>query len=632
MRGVIELEVKGENVNARNSDGLLVPAIELAKRRREAAGGPRPNPLTPEQGSPADPGRRRAGVASRRRSGRGSSRPNSLPTSHKIARRKARPGDLSLRAYRAKRDFAQTSEPPPEARAPASGETKRMFVIQKHAASHLHYDFRLEMGGVLKSWAVPKGVPYERSEKRLAMQVEDHPMDYARFEGTIPPGNYGAGTVMVWDIGTFEVADGNLGAGKLHLRLHGKKLEGEWILVQARGQDGDQRTWFLIKGGTSMKRLSVRRDDSSALTGRSLRQIAAANDAQWISNRPSAHPKANSAAPVAGPFTELLKPLPQSPASFVEPMHPKLVTALPEGDAWIYEVKFDGYRALAIRSASKAQLRSRHKKTLDYPHIRKAIEQLPARSLVLDGEVIAVGSDGKPSFQALHRGANAQTKKISYYVFDILHYEGKDLRSLGLEDRKRLLAHLAQHFTHPLHFSAALKATTTTALLKAVRDQGLEGIVAKKRVSRYESGERSGAWLKLRTDCQQEFVIGGYRTRRGHRDFDALLVGYYEGHRLIYAGKVKNGFTPRMREQVLDAAKALHRRRPPFAELPIGTRGGWGEGLTEEDLDQIVWLRPKLVARIGFVEWTPHNHLRHSSFRGLRDDKDAGEVRKEVAS
>jgi bifunctional non-homologous end joining protein LigD len=201
-------------------------------------------------------------------------------------KRAARTGraDLSLNAYREKRDFTQTREPRAHPAAKKSKSASALFVIQKHAASHLHYDFRIEMGGTLKSWAVPKGPPYERNEKRLAMQVEDHPMEYARFEGSIPPGNYGAGTVMVWDIGTYEVLDGNLYAGKLHLNLRGKKLKGEWILVQAARND-DKRTWFLIKGGTSMKPLSARKDNASALTGRSMEQIAKANDAQWISNR-----------------------------------------------------------------------------------------------------------------------------------------------------------------------------------------------------------------------------------------------------------------------------------------------------------------------------------------------------------
>jgi bifunctional non-homologous end joining protein LigD len=195
--------------------------------------------------------------------------------------------DLSLAAYKAKRDFTRTQEPPPRSAPDPKQDQQRLFVIQKHAASRLHYDFRLEMGGALKSWAVPKGPPYERNEKRLAMQVEDHPLEYARFEGTIPPGNYGAGTVMVWDIGQYEVMDGNLHAGKLHMRLNGKKLKGEWILVQARRDPENDRTWFLIKGGTTMKRLSARRDDTSVLTGRSMKQIGKANDAQWISNRPA---------------------------------------------------------------------------------------------------------------------------------------------------------------------------------------------------------------------------------------------------------------------------------------------------------------------------------------------------------
>lgn len=540
-------------------------------------------------------------------------------------------GEFSLSAYKAKRDFHQTREPAPRIAKERSEAKKRLFVIQKHAASHLHYDFRLEMEGVLKSWAVPKGPPYERNEKRLAMQVEDHPFEYARFEGTIPPGNYGAGTVMVWDIGTYEVMDGNLYAGKLHLRLSGKKLKGEWILVQT--DRDDKRTWFLIKGGTSMERLSARRDDSSALTRRSLAKIAKANDAQWISHRQAAGPSPERPDPALLPVRTKgeLKSLPKAQAKFAEPMQALLTSRLPKGGSWLYELKFDGYRAIAVKRGEKVELRSRNDRVLNYPQVKEALERLPVDSAVLDGEIVALDSAGKQSFQAL-QGRSLPAHRIQYYLFDLLNFDGVDVRSLALEKRKEWLQGLAQSLGDPIHLSGALAVSDPDELLAILQQEGMEGIVAKKRDSRYECGERSGSWLKFRIGCEQEFVVGGFRHGQHAEDFDALLVGVYQGRKLRYAGKVKDGFTPRERQIVLRAARPLARKKPPFSELPIGQGGRWGEGLTEEDLKRITWLAPKLVIQVQFVEWTSNGMLRHPKFKGVRQDKKPSDVVREVAA
>ncbi len=525
----------------------------------------------------------------------------------------------SLETYRRKRDFSKTAEPQgtvaPSQRA--SGEP--LFVIQKHAATRLHYDFRLEMDGTLKSWAVPKGPPYEVSERRLAVAVEDHPMDYARFEGVIPKGEYGGGTVMVWDIGTYELMDGDYRRGKLHVRLHGKKLQGEWILVKGRDDNGKNNTWYLIKGGEGMARLSEKLEDASALTGRSMEKIARAADAVWHSHRDGAAP--------AGAEDAALASLPQAQVKFIEPMLARRAAALPRARReWSYEIKLDGYRCLIGRDSSGVRLWSRRGIVYnrEFPQLAQAAADLPMDSLI-DGEVVALDQKGRPSFNLLqHRRAHASA--IRFYAFDLLVYRGRNVMGLEFSARRSLLAGALEGRSGEIQLLENF-ATAPAKLLRAAKKLGFEGVVAKRKNSLYEPGRRSGAWLKFKTNQGQELVIGGYT--RGN-PFDALVVGYYDQGALRYASKVRNGFVPRLRREVMARLKPLHTAECPFVDLPEEKRTPWS--LTRSEMQKCVWLKPELVAQIEFTSWTPDGHLRHAAFAGLREDKNAAEVVRESDS
>ena len=389
---------------------------------------------------------------------------------------KQTPAPKALKEYRRKRDFAVTKEPTPDAEPRASRQGgRRRFVIQKHAASHLHYDFRLEMAGVLKSWAVPKGPPYKQDERRLARATEDHPLDYLEFEGTIPQGQYGGGTVMVWDIGTYELIEGNYWKGQLRLFLEGKKLKGEWLMERDPSAK-DKNTWALVKAGKSMRPLSAKRDDSSAVSGRSMAEIAESRDRVWHSNR------------VAG---TTLDKLPEAAAAFMRTDAGSLVAELPEGEGWRYELKLDGYRALAVRDKSGATLLSRRNNPLnsDFPEIAKACAALPAQT-VIDGEIVALDEKGKPSFNLL-QNRRSSAHSIVYYAFDALVYDGRRLTGLPLEARTEMLERALEGVPEPVRLLGSLSAPASD-LVQAARQQGLEGIVAKKLKSIYEPGQRSG--------------------------------------------------------------------------------------------------------------------------------------------
>jgi len=516
-----------------------------------------------------------------------------------------------LQEYSRKRDFSNTAEPTASVRRASAQGSRRRFVIQKHAASHLHYDFRLEMHDVLKSWAVPKGVPTELGVRRLASATEDHPLAYLEFEGVIPPGQYGGGTVMVWDIGTYEVIEGNYWKGSLLVSLKGKKLKGEWSLSRDRAKGG--AAWILEKVGQSAKPVSARKDESSALTGRTMAQIAAARDATWHSNRTSV-PGLN------------LDDLPLSDMKFVEPMLAKPVSELPEGSNWQYEIKWDGYRALAINNGNEAALFSRRNNSLasKFPSIAAALSTLENGSM-LDGEIVAMDAQGKPSFNLLqHHKENAQA--LAYYVFDVLAFRGRDVRQLELSQRRRLLDEILQPPQEPVLVSPILEAAPKD-LVAAVKAQGLEGIVAKVVNSRYESGDRTGAWVKFKINKGQEMVIGGYR--RGDDDFDNLAVGYYDHRdRLIFIAKIKNGFTPPVKKQVFELMRKLQTKTCPFYNLPEAKSARRGEALTADAMKKYQWIKPKLVAQVEFTDWTAADHLRHSRFVALREDKDPKDVRK----
>lgn len=531
---------------------------------------------------------------------------------------------MSLREYARKRDFARTAEPKGE--KAATHPRALRFVIQKHDASRLHYDFRLELEGALKSWAVPKGPPYARGEKRLAMHVEDHPLDYAGFEGIIPKGQYGGGTVMVWDTGTYEPLSedpaGELAGGKLHFLLHGKKLEGEWSLVRIRGESGNE--WLLIKNDTSVEPVSKKHDDESVLTGRSMAQIAAARDAEWQSDRAETVKPKRVAAKAA---------LPAPAAKFIEPMAAKVVAAPPLGD-WLYELKFDGFRALAIKHGREVQLLSRNNKDLagKFPEVVEAVRTIAAPNFFLDGEIVAVDEQGRSSFQLLQQYEMGEERPpLFYYAFDLLQLGDRDLRERPLRERKDELERLLAGAPETIRYSAPLGGDVHH-LLAEIKARGLEGVIGKRPDSHYESGRRSGAWIKLKCVNEQEFVIGGYTPPAGtRRHFGALLVGYFEGVKLKFAGKVGTGFNTAGLKALFARFQPLRRATCPFANLPERQAGRWSQGITPAEMKRCTWVDPRMVCQVKFSEWTSDAKLRHPVFLGLREDKEARAVMREVA-
>jgi len=536
-------------------------------------------------------------------------------------RNSTKPKDKSLREYAAKRDHTRTPEPAATSGTGSGGRKGvHRFVIQKHEASHLHYDWRLEMQGVLRSWAVPKGPPTKLREARLAMHVEDHPLNYADFEGTIPPGNYGAGTVMVWDRGEYEDLTGNpaaaFHAGKLHIIMRGEKLKGEWILVKDRREE-DSNKWLLIKAGEPLPPISAKVDDTSVVSGRSMRAIAEAKDAQWQSNRPAtptATSKRRPKRPTAAP-------------KYVEPMQCKPVTVLPEDEHWTFEIKFDGYRCIAVKSGSEVTLFSRNEKTLNrrFPEVVKALRVVPG-DFVVDGELVALDEQGRPSFQLLQNN-ESNDRRVYFYAFDLLNSGGEALLNLPIERRRDRLSELLPSPADPLRLSPLLQASAGK-IVEAISQLGLEGVVGKRSGSRYEPGERSGAWIKQRTNREQEFVIGGYTP--GARGFDALLAGVYEGDELMFVAKVKNGFVARTRDEISAMLKKLTVLSCPFINLPEKKSSRWGESLTAEKMKECRWVRPKLVCQVAFVEWTDAGHLRHCTFVCMREDKTPSKVVRET--
>lgn len=568
---------------------------------------------------------------------------------------------MGLREYKAKRDFKRTPEPFGKIR-----ETRPrapFFVVQKHAASRLHYDFRLELEGVLKSWAVPKGFPTTKGDKRLAVEVEDHPIDYANFEGAIAPGNYGAGTVMVWDRGTYEVPGDNpveaLRAGKLHLTLRGEKLNGEWTLVRMRGSDAKPQ-WLLLKSGSDVKPISPRADDQSVLTRRTMKQIATQNKAQGESHRPASKGRARHAVRAAvvsrrsggqrtaRPTIPKLEPgtpsmaeanvnvtrLPKRKAGFIEPMKAQLREDLPKGKDWIYEIKFDGVRALGIKDKDTVELISRNEKDLGgkYPQVVEALRELPAKEVVLDGEVCALDEQGRPSFQLLQCFAMPGKKPpLFYYVFDVIQIDGKDLTGLPLTRRKAMAEALLQGKSGPIRFSAGVEADSER-VLKEMKARGLEGLIAKRRDSKYEIGRRSGAWVKFKWTNEQEFVIGGFTAPKGTRKhFGSVLVGYYESKRLLFASKVGTGFDQKTLDALHAKFQKLIRSDSPFDNVPTARRVQGSQSLSPAEMRRCTWLEPKLVCQIRFSEWTRDGGLRQPVFLGLREDKNPVEVAIEQA-
>ncbi len=592
---------------------------------------------------------------------------------------------MSLQRYKQKRNFGDTPEP--EGKVLKRKMPELLFVIQKHSASHLHYDFRLELNGVLVSWAVPKGIPTKKADKRLAMHVEDHPIDYGDFEGVIPEGNYGAGSVMVWDTGVWEplesAPDRALEKGKLKFILRGKKLNGEWTLVRmrARSAASGKDEWLLIKSGEDVAPITAKRDDQSVLTRRTMAQIAGQKTRTWKSNRETDSKKKsfkeriaaaaqqrgaqrhseNGASPqrakknVAPAVTSndlLDKPSQTTPKAsaqtgavtwekcpvespkFINPMKAVLVNTLSPQEDWLLELKHDGYRALAVKDGGRVELFSRNQKklTASFPTVVRAIQKLSPDKLVLDGEIVALDERGHGSFQLLQNHERiSDPGTLVLYAFDLLNFNGRNIRALPLAQRRGLLESLMTKADEPLRFSVALPGAPKIVLTE-IKRLGLEGLIAKKPDSPYEAGRRSNAWVKIKCLNEQEFVVGGYTAPKGSRDhFGALLVGYYESGQLHFASKVGTGFTQATLRDLFKQFKPFHQSACPFINLPTKRSGKFGQGVSAAEMRNCTWLKPTLVAQVRFTEWTGDGGLRHPVFLGLRSDKRAEEVVREVA-
>ena len=597
---------------------------------------------------------------------------------------------MALEEYKRKRRFEETPEPPPK----VEKKSGHRFVVQKHRATRLHFDFRLEMDGVLKSWAVPKGPSLDPADKRLAMQVEDHPVSYFDFEGTIPEGNYGAGTVMVWDLGTWEPlspqpvkgkyvpgteaeAAAMLQKGDLKFRLHGQRLKGDFALIHMRARrPGSKGTeWLMIKKQDefAVEGYDIEQYDSSVLSKRSMAEIGGDKDsAEWKSSRPAsrgkvkapwlaetlakldkkskqttddakvrkvkkngknksesdrflATPGAATSQAVSTPSAvkdlqgAVRKPMPTA-------VHPMLATSVEkpfDDPEWLFEIKWDGYRAVSFLQDGKVRLVSRNQNELtgEFPELHELSKLIKAQDAVLDGEVVALDEQGRASFSLMQQrtgirkggrrvGARRELQ-IVYYIFDLLYVDGYDLRQVALEQRKQVLAQMiapSELVRYSDHFPQGL------ALFEVAKQKGLEGILAKKRASHYEE-RRSRAWLKIKVTQTVDCVVGGYTDPEGSRQyFGSIVLGLYdERGRLIHVGQAGTGFNQAMLKEIWHVLKELETNRSPF----------YGD----VDAAHVHWVKPERVAEIKFTEWTHETteggmKLRAPVFLGLREDKD----------
>jgi bifunctional non-homologous end joining protein LigD len=564
---------------------------------------------------------------------------------------------VALQTYRAKRNFAVTPEPRGKA-AKASGH---QFVIQKHAARRLHYDLRLELDGVMKSWAVTRGPSLVPGEKRLAVQVEDHPIEYNAFEGTIPEGQYGGGTVMIWDRGMWE-PEGDphkgLKKGNLTFSLDGKKLKGKWHLVRLRGRPGETKAnWLLIKSKDDAARDEgdpdiLEEKPLSVVSGRSIPEIAEGKGRKrvWQSNRSvkdnvKAGATRSSAAPVkpkttarsqrrAGaskkPARKKAKAKTKESRSHGAPLPnfvPLVLAALsdkaPDDPGWIHEIKLDGYRIQARLDHGKVKLLTR--KALDwaarFPPIAQAVADLAAAQALIDGEIVSETETGVSSFSQLQQDlSDGRTDRMVYFAFDLLHLDGRDLTGAPLIERKEMLEQLLAGLPAdvPIRFSGHFEEPGSMLLQHACR-LGLEGIISKRRDAPYRSG-RGGDWLKVKCANRQEFVVTGYAPSTvDSKAIGALILGYYDDGELRYAGRCGTGYTHRMARDLWQRLQPLRRDKPPFAQLPA----------EETRARNAKWVEPKLVAEADFRGWTHGDRIRQASFQGLREDKSPKEVVRE---
>lgn len=562
---------------------------------------------------------------------------------------------MGLKQYKDKRSFGDTPEP----KGGKASATSLTFVIQKHDASHLHYDFRLEMEGVLKSWAVPKGPSMDPKIKRLAMMVEDHPYDYKDFEGSIPKGNYGAGTVIVWDNGVYypsSLPDGSkaeqdknlrhqLHAGKVKFVLHGDKLKGEFALVKATGRG--ENSWLLMKLQDEFATSGdILDQDESVISGKSIRIMATNPDAVYGVPTSKASKPEKTVAPkkktvakksatkktakkilTPAKKKESAKPAKGVTAKFPSTLNPMLATLVDrpfDTPGWQYEIKWDGYRALAFMNEGTVELKSRNDKSFNakfYP-IHDALAQW-TMNVVLDGEIVVVSDEGISNFGALQNWRSEADGQLLYYVFDILWLNGKDLTGLPLVERKAILE-ASLPTSDQIRISDSFQ-TTGIAFFDAARQMGLEGIIAKKQDSPYLPGVRNHDWLKIKTNKRQEVVIGGFTNNEGSsKGFSALLVGVFQDGTLTYTGKIGTGFTDKAQKEMLAKFKPLITPTMPFSFLPDVNKPS--RFRPNPPKAKATWLKPELVCEVSFTELTSDGVMRHPSFEGMRVDKNAKDV------
>jgi len=600
---------------------------------------------------------------------------------------------VALEEYKRKRRFAETPEPPPKVEKKAG----HRFVVQRHRATRLHYDFRLEMEGVLKSWAVPKGPSLDPADKRLSMQVEDHPVSYFDFEGTIPEGNYGAGTVMVWDVGTWEplspeTVDGRyvpgteadaaamLKKGDLKLRLHGKRLNGDFALVhmKARRPGSKGNEWLMIKKHDEYETpgFDIEKYDTSVLSKKTMGQIAGDEDsAEWTSSKKASRGRlkadwladtvakldkkktkkqvfesthkpseklrerenqkrtgknGSKSTAVSAPsfIKDLDGALKRSMPSAIRPMLASISEKPFDDSNWVFEIKWDGYRAVSFIENGSSRLVSRNQNDLTprYPELRDLPKHVKAQNAILDGEVVVLDEQGRSSFSLMQQRTGIRTHgrqaaarhdlPILYYVFDLIYLDGHDLRRVTLEDRKRVLKEILKA-GEIVRYSDHYPGEQGKALFDVAKQKGLEGILAKKRNSCYEE-RRTSEWLKIKITQTVDCVVGGYTDPEGTRQyFGSLVLGLYDEHKkLIHVGQAGTGFNHATLKQIHTALKEIESNKNPFAG-PV-------------DAKRVHWVKPVRVAEVKFSEWTHETDegglkLRAPVFMGLREDKNPEE-------
>ena len=523
---------------------------------------------------------------------------------------------MGLQEYKRKRKFNETPEP--------EGEVKQKhgnsFVIQKHHATRLHYDFRLEMDGVLRSWAVPKGPSFNPAEKRLAMETEDHPIDYGDFEGVIPKGNYGAGKVIIWDNGTYDMVDPETPEkgwkkGKLHFILHGKKLKGEWVLVRG-SREPRQWIFFKVRDDYASTDLDITATRPESVISRLLVDEVGeqTRSKQWVT-------PIERELEQFGMKRDGRSPMPK----IVEPMLATLIEKPFNNDDWLFELKLDGMRAVAVKDGAKLDMWTRNAKSLvkRFPALAEALMQLPVDTVILDGEIVALDEKGQPHFSLIQPRIHLSRAKdvaeadrqipVYFYAFDLLYLNGYNLMKKPLIERKAVLRKLIPDSSGWIRFADHVEGSGVE-FFKAVEEHGLEGIVAKHKKSEYQQA-RSKYWLKIKTLKTDHFVVGGFTPPEGSRKyFGALLLGLYSNGHLIYVGRAGGGFDDRMLAEAYQALKPLIVKKSPFKEVPA-------------EVKKATWVEPRLVCEVRFNEWTSDKKLRAPVFIRFRDDVDPEQCR-----